>query len=257
MFGAEQIGELIAVIYPLALYKLITSVRIKQKIFAILFVILLIGAVMTGTRSINGLILFSTILVLLAKTGRLYKKKIIILVSGITITTLIILFFSPFTIFDTLFERAITTFDTYKTGSQMDILLNRQLVWPDAWSTTINTLSLFGHGPSQAAKLGLAKYNFHNLYLSLIFQFGVVGSPLFIFFFMALLKKMLGHISKDKANVKLLKTCCILSLLTFLINEIKFEFNRGDSYQQLVFVLFSIYFLCGKVNIPLTKFNHQ
>ncbi len=45
----------------------------------------------------------------------------------------------------------------------------------------------------------------------------------------------------------LLIITCLISLSSFLINEVKFEFNRGDSYQQYVWAIFSVYYMTGRI----------
>jgi len=125
-------------------------------------------------------------------------------------------------------------------------ILNRDLVWPIAFNLTRNTISLFGHGPVQAYVLGFPVYNFHNLYLSLLFQFGIIGSIVFVCFLGTLAKRLftITRRLKQKRGIDyLLAVACLLSLMMFVINEIKFEFNRSDSYQQFVWCIFSIYYM--------------
>jgi hypothetical protein len=55
------------------------------------------------------------------------------------------------------------------------------------------------------------------------------------------------NLKQKKTSFYLLALACLLSLLCFLINELKFEFNRSDSYQQIVWIFFGIYYLTGTI----------
>ena len=91
-------------------------------------------------------------------------------------------------------------------------------MWKSAWHTTLQSLSLI-----------------------LVFQFGFIGTVFFLTFFYILTNRMvlkLNSVNKD-SQLYLLTGSCILSFVAFLVNEVKFEFNRSDSYQQVIWLLFA------------------
>jgi O-antigen ligase len=203
---------------------------------------------MSGTRSANILMIFIICsFIYYAKSNFFLKSKIYI---AFIILSLIIIFHS---IFYSYFSISLERFNVsnYRIDSINDfiVFLNRQEVWPDAWETTYKNITFFGHGPIPAHEIQLmpSQRHFHSLYMTLLFQFGIIGMPIFIYFFYILFLRLARQLSIQKRNSTeyLLIASCIISLCTFLINEIKFEFNRSDSYQQIVWVIFSIYFLAG------------
>ena len=89
--------------------------------------------------------------------------------------------------------------------------------------------------------------NFHNLYLTVLHQMGVVG---FIVFF-GFIAKLLIRIYKSFRTIsiqeyRLLAYSALLSLSILMINSSKYEFNRQASYEEYVWVLFAIYYLIAE-----------
>ena len=156
---------------------------------------------------------------------------------------------SPFLVKYTpiLKDRIYVTIDNISQNEDILTITNRSAVWPMAYELTKKTISLFGHGPIQAHGLGFPVKNFHNLYLSLIFQFGIIGSFVFFLFFLLLINKLFSALKKysKKDHYYLLILACLFSLFSFLVNELKFEFNRSDSYQQFVWCFFAVFYLAG------------
>ena len=148
-----------------------------------------------------------------------------------------------------LMDRVQETYDLIRKDADITTVANRTGVWPMAYALTMRTISFFGHGPTQAVVLGFPVKNFHSLYLSILFQFGVIGSIIFFTFFFVLIKRLLINFKRDnqKGPIYLLTVACLLSLFCFLINGIKFEFNRSDSYQQFVWIFFALFYLTGRL----------
>ena len=48
-----------------------------------------------------------------------------------------------------------------------------------------------------------------------------------------------------------------MSFFTFIVNELKFEFNRGDSYQQVLWFIFVIYYLAAKAKQISAPYDDQ
>lgn len=244
--GGEEFGELLVLLFPFALYKLFVY---RKKIYWFVIGSLLLGMVISGTRSAFVLIVFQTLAFIYILVPAKYNSRKIIITVGFAIAFILMLpvfmRYSPI-----LMDRVQIALDELGQKNDIITIVNRSVVWPMAWNLTVKTISLFGHGPIQAVALGFPVKNFHNLYMSSIFQFGVIGSILFFMFFFILAKRLFFVAKKNKeesGSLYLLTLTCLLSLSCFLINEIKFEFNRSDSYQQFVWIFFGIFYLTGTI----------
>jgi len=243
--GGEEFGELLVLLFPFALYKIFVS---RKKIYWFVLGSLLLGTVISGTRSAFLLIIFETVaFVYILVPAKYNARKVFITVAFSLVCVMMLPVFIKYA--PILMDRIQATLDLVGQNEDIMTISNRSVVWPLAWDLTKNTISFFGHGPIQAHGLGFLVKNFHNLYLSLIFQFGIIGSIVVFIFFYTLFKQLLMIVKwktgKDKNY--LLAFTCILSFICFLINEFKFEFNRSDSYQQFVWIFFAIYYLTGKL----------
>jgi O-antigen ligase len=244
--GGEEFGELLVLLFPFALYKIFTS---RKKIYSLVLGAFLLGAIISGTRSAFLLIIFQVITFVYILVPKKYNTQKIVI--SVTLVTIILLMFPViFKYSFILVERLRMTVELTGHNNDITSMVNRSMVWPPAYALTISTISLFGHGPTQAHVLGYPVYNFHCLYLSLIFQLGIIGSIVFLFFLFILVKRLWNSLRTCKIQEKeyLLVVTCLLSLICFLINEIKFEFNRSDSYQQFVWICFAIFCLIGLQN---------
>ncbi len=257
--AGEQYGELLAVLYPFLLYKYFKS---NKKISYILLLLLYFFALgLSATRSAAILVLLSTIIVFSASRVKKYSiKKKFLFILLFTLSLIAVLFSAD--IFHVFTERFQTSLNQVSSNKDIIYVLNRQTVWIKAWHTTINTISLFGHGPGAASQIGYNVPHFHCLYLTLLFQFGIVGTILYLYLFYYLLKKFIGNMYKSNSNSDfyLLNFICLLSLLIFLINEVKYEFNRNAPYQQFIWGIIGIYYLVAttvhlKGNINIEKDN--
>jgi len=267
--SGEGFGELFVLLFPFSLYKFFVS---KNKLSLFIVALLFLGTILSGTRSAFLLIAFQLPVFVCILVARKYAvKRFVVAVGSILICVAALssfLNYSPVLTdrFQRTLDRVRVTAPEQKTPgaqdrkkskvtdqvqSKVDIasIVNRQGVWNKAYYITKGTISLFGHGPIQAQKLGFQSKNFHCLYLSLLFQFGIIGTVFFILFFYTIAKRLLKSVrlTKDDNTKYLLAATCLLSLLCFLINEIKFEFNRSDSYQQLVWIFFAVFYLAGQL----------
>jgi O-antigen ligase len=275
--SGEGFGELFILLFPFSLYKFFVS---KNKLYLFVIASLFLGTMLSGTRSAFLLIVFQFLVFVYILVARKYNtKRFIITVGSIFICVPVLS--SVLNYSSVLMDRVQVTLDQVKSKvsdqvgskvpdqvgskvpgqvkskvqdrvrSKVDIvtIVNRQGVWPMAYDLTKNTISLFGHGPIQAHRLGFPVKNFHCLYLSMLFQFGIMGTAVFLLFFYTMAKRLLKPVKKIKykSTDYLLAVTCLLSLLCFLINEIKFEFNRSDSYQQFVWIIFAVFYLTGQL----------
>jgi len=239
--GGEQFGELLLLVFPFAVYKLFRSSLV---IYLPLTLVLLTGVVASATRSAILLVSLQIVLFGLVLLLRRVNWARSTLVLGFAVIAIVV--FAP--VFASAIQASIERLDVsaaaLQTGSGLTAALNRSLVWPNAIAVTTQHVSLFGHGPVQAFVLGIGgPYNFHSLYLTLLFEFGVLGATVWLVFFVYLgarLFSVLRRIRFRTDPAALLLTACLLSLLCFLLNEIKFEFNRDDSAQQFVWLVLGV-----------------
>ncbi len=267
--SGERFGELFVLLFPFSLYKFFVS-KNKSDLFVIAF--LFFGTILSGTRSAFLLIVFQFLIFIYILVARKYNvKKFVVTVGFILICVLVLSSLLNYS--SILMDRTQITLDQVKSKvsekvrskaqdqvkvkvsnrvrSKVDIatIMNRQGVWPMAYNITKNTISFFGHGPIQAHKLDFPGKDFHCLYLSMFFQLGIIGTAVFLLFFYTIAKRLLKSVKRIKYKNPdyLLAATCLLSLLCFLINEIKYEFNKTDSYQQLVWIIFAIFYLTGQL----------
>jgi len=242
----EEFGELLILLYPFSLYKIFIS---RKKIYWVVVSSFILGILLSGTRSAFLLIIFQSLAFFYILVPAKYNnRKIIITVSFILVCIMMLPVFFKYA--PILMDRVQASLDQIVQKDDILTITNRSVVWPLAWDLTKNTISFFGHGPIQAHGLGYPVKNFHNLYLSLIFQFGIIGLIVIFSFFFTLFKRLLLIVKwkREKDKNYLLAITCLLSFSCFLINEFKFEFNRSDSYQQFVWIIFAIYYLTGRLN---------
>jgi O-antigen ligase len=242
--SGEGFGELLILLFPFALYKIFTS---PKKIYLFVIIVLLLGILITGTRSAFLIIVFQSALFVYVLVPRTYNTKKFVFTAGfIFISILMLPVFLKYA--PILMDRVQETFTLVQKDADISRIANRQVVWTMAYDVTMKTISLFGHGPIQASGLDFPVRNFHNLYLSLLFQFGIIGTIIFLLFFLVLAKRLFKTAKKMKSRedtIYLVAAACLLSFFCFLINEIKFEFNRSDSYQQFTWIFFAVFYLTG------------
>ena len=243
--GGEAFGELLLLIFPFSIYKVFRS---RLAVYLPLCLLLLAGIVMTLARSAILLAALQMVLFGLMLVARRVTRTRSIAVLGVALVAILV--FSPMfaSAIDSSVSRLDVSLSAWESGSGLQTALNRSLVWPNAIEVIKDHISLFGHGPVQAYILGIGKYNFHSLYLTLLFQFGIVGTAVWLFFFVYLGTRLVSSLRRVRLRTDsavLLVTACLLSLVCFLLNEIKFEFNRADSFQQYVWVVFAVFYVCS------------
>lgn len=240
--GGEAIGECIAVFFPFVLYYVYFSNNFSKYFILILFII---GAALSVTRSAVVLMIFLSIffyLKVLFKTNLLSKLK------GLLVATLFFIIFVVFfdSFFDNLIYRFSISISEYNKNGSIISTINREGVWFFVDKVVWPNLSFFGNGMITVA--GNKPFHIHSLYITLIHQFGMVGFFVFIWFFVHLFIKIVSnYLACQDAKVKMFLFCCFLSFVCFLINEIKFEFNRYDSYQKVIWALFAVFALSSHI----------
>lgn len=231
VFSPEGYAEIIAGIISILIYKLLDS---KKVIWGGVFFVLFIGLIFTVTRS--GIILFT--FSFLAMTFYLMKKRTKAL---FLYSYAFILIFVPITIlnpglFADVVERFSVTANVYVQGGTTLEIINRDSVFMPAITNIKENINLFGNG--------ISDFNFHNLFMTYLYEEGIIGF-MFMSFFIILIFVYLFCALKQVQNesLKALLFACLLSMSIFFVNEMKYEFNRNASYQQIWWSLFGIYML--------------
>lgn len=240
--GGEAIGECIAVFFPFVLYYLYFSDSLIKYIFLIIFIL---GLALAVTRSAVILIIFSGIFFYWRV---IFKTKILATLKGLYVAVL--LFIVCIFFFDKIFEDLIFRFSNslsefHRTGSIISAI-NRDGVWFYIETVVWPNLSIFGNG--MITIVGNKPFHIHSLYITLIHQFGVLGFIVFLYFFTHLFIKILtSYYLCQEGKLKVFLFCSLLSFICLLVNEIKFEFNRYDSYQKIIWVLFAVIALSTQI----------
>jgi hypothetical protein len=231
----EQFGEILAFLSPIVVYKVI---KFKNPLWALCFMLFIFGVLLSITRS--GIVLFiigvsATLLYSLKENLR----KTSLIICCLFFTSLLISLLLP-----SLIEPVLLRFnlakEAYSSSGGIFSTINRDN-FPEFMDYVITHLSLFGNS--------LYRNDFHNLYMTILHQLGIIGS---VFFFSTLLLPLFKLIRRffdnDIYKNNLLIFSCILSMLIFLANEFKYEFNREASYQQMCWGIFAIYYLVASSN---------
>lgn len=236
VLSAEALGELLAMLMPLALYFALTG----RSRWWLAVGALWIGLFYANTRS--GLLLagFATAIIVPIWLPRMRLRD------GFMFCVLAPLAAGLFLAWKPEVGRAVLihldqAWQIAQEGGHWIEVVNREDVWPDSWHTVLHFMNLFGNGPAPAIGLGRAEFQMHSLYMTLLYQYGWVGALWYLCLFPALFFRLMRP-GRDRA----FRLICALSLSLFLINEIKYEFNRHDSYQQIIWALLAAFWLAGQ-----------
>lgn len=238
----ESMGEAIATLLPVLLYML---AKTRKFIYQVALVVFSCGVLMSVTRSAIILFCLFFIIYMLQQRKFFDIPQWFYLSLICTFAAILIIGFFP-AILAQVSYRFSNFFEIYEKGGDLAQVVNRKGVWDVALHITMSNLSLMGNGMISIIGRGKAM-NFHNLYLNVLHQMGILG---FIIFF-GFIAKLLSRIYKSfrialTPGDRLLAYSALLSLSILMINSLKYEFNRQPSYQEYVWVLFAIYYLIGE-----------
>lgn len=235
----EALGEFIALSSPLVLYKFYSK---RNIIWLIGYFFMFAVLALNQTRS--GMILFvvSSLIFLAFNLSKLNIK-----------TTLSGLFISIFAIvlsienFNILFSGVITRLQESQNilnkGSNIFATINREGFYYNM-GVLIDNINAFGHGLLSPIAYKLIEYHFHNLIQTILFQFGYIGAPFyFILLFSIFFNTLKSWRISNNKNMKFLLFSLFVAMMTFLVNEMKYEFNRYEAYQQIIWALFGTFLL--------------
>lgn len=243
--ASEELGEILAMLLPIVLYMALEKNRWHWLTFGLFAAALLFN----NTRSAMLLAALSCAALLAIRLRHARTKDMLIILGGIPLAAAVFTALEPRIVIAVVKHLGVAV---QRANDQQDLLnvLNRESVWPDAWRVVVSTVSLFGNGPAPSRVVGLNDLNMHNLYMTLIYQFGIVGSLIYIGLPLSILAALVLRGRRGAgAGMNL---ACAFSLLVFFANEVKFEFNRSDSYQQIVWAVFALYHLVSRAETPNT-----
>lgn len=233
VFTPEKYGEILAALSPIVIYKIYKS---KNSFWFFIFFLFALGLMHSVTRS--GIILFvGGVFLSILYNFKSKPGKTIILSNFFFVTAVAMVFYSN-TLLDDIYIRFADAATTYNNTGNVIATLNRSRVFYPAWNLVVSKLTFFGNG--------ITDFHFHDLYLTNIYQLGIIGSLFFSIVFLSPIVKLLKSLKTSTHENKKLIFACILSLILFLINETKFEFIRDSSYQQIWWGLLATYYLVSQ-----------
>jgi len=240
IYGYESYAESLAVICPIALYQFFNT---RKMFWFLLYALLFIGLVYTGTRSGILLFAFGTVVYILFNFKKLNFKTTMIILGGGTVGFILSVFFFSHIYTDALI-RLSESYKLYESGKTLEAM-NRPGLF-DNFIYVVNNMGFWGNGLISVHQYTEGTH-FHSLYQTVMFQFGFIGSFFYFFLILLMLFKLIKiFLISYNTEYKMLAFSMLLSYILFLINEIKFEFNRAEGYQQISWALFASYMLISR-----------
>jgi hypothetical protein len=241
VLSKEAIGEIVPILTP---FIMVLALEGKKR-YWIAYGAMATGLMLANTRA--GIILFIFASIIMFSTYRFRIKRSAWLMLAVIIGSgIVLLSIQPQVVIATI-NRMGEVLTKISQHDNLIEILNRSFVWYDAWEVTTSTMSLLGNGPAPSRVVGLNELNMHSLFLTIIYQFGIVGTiiyfSLFIYIIFCLIRLRSSILDY---NVRKFRVACVTAITIFFLNEIKFEFNRGDSYQQIIWVFFAACYLISK-----------
>lgn len=239
IFQPESFGEILAVLSPIALHKFLFK---QSTLWLIVYVFFGVGLILSVTRS--GIILFvlASLLVLAFNMKRIrFASAFSLFGIGSICFIMGLVFFSGF--FDDSLYRFRIAHETFRQTGNFSATVNRAGI-SEVASFVFENINLFGHGLMPAYHYKVVRIHFHNLYLTVVWQFGLIGSICYLLFLMYMFLRVIKSFFCCKSShIKILSFSMIVSMGVFFVNELKYEFNRAEAYQQICWALFAIYML--------------
>jgi hypothetical protein len=238
ILGGEAYGEILAVMSPLVIYKIWRYRKVAWGICLLLFAL---GIVLSVTRS--GIILFViSFFAFLAVFFKKYPMRASGFLLAAAAIPAILMLLRP-----DLMGNMITRLDqsllVYRQTGDFFEAINRSF-FPQVFQKVITNLTLFGAGiPTIRLEYGIVRH-FHNLYMTLVFERGVIGGA---FIMVILFYPMVQLVRRFRINLaeghKQLMAACVIAMMVFFVNECKYEFTRHSSYQQICWSLVGLFYM--------------
>jgi len=242
--GAENYGELLAMLAPIAVYKMFSE-RLWWVACLILFAL---GEILCLTRS--GIVLFaagSFISILYYGRSNAMRFAGVSYVLGGALLGLILLYPSflqgPVERFGLALQSYESTGDFFETIHRAE--------FPDRWAFLNSQLSLFGSGFGHSP-FSQGPLHFHNLVFTTLYRLGVVGCFLFLVVAAWPAGRLIRLLAGGEQMHSHLAFACLLAMGILGVNEMKFEFVREAPYEQLIWALLGVFaWIGGKVPATL------
>lgn len=237
----EALSEFIALISPIVLYKFFNEKKIK---WIVIYIFLFFVLCLNQTRSGFVLFVFGGIIYILINMRLLGVRLILnVFISGFIGLLFAIFFYNE--LFSGILERLEQTSSVMEKSFELFKVINREGFYYNM-VYLIDTLEPFGHGLVSPIYYKVIFYHFHNLWQTVVFQFGYIGSFFVFAMFFRIFKRAIQYWNMTKfTHSRLLGSAILLSLVLFFINETKYEFNRYEGYQQIIWAyLGTVYLLC-------------
>jgi O-antigen ligase len=164
-------------------------IEIKRSRLAIDLLIVLIGWLYLMTGSRGGLLALAGLIVIpvLLSTN---KDKIFRIIGLLLLVIGIVYVIAPIVLPDNIYLRLFTS------GSYIDTIdstKNRVAIWQYSWNSLLPEFKLMGFGSGLPKYMigpyfGFAYRSLHNTYLTMIFEYGIIGLPIFISLLFILIK---------------------------------------------------------------------
>ncbi len=251
----ELLSEYAAINIPIVFFMIIRARRLLTRIiFTVLLMLTMFMLLTTATR--GGLIsLIAGLIYMIVLSGRDfgYVKTVATSVAVVAALIVIQLLVQQYTVAGSLFDRLVGT--TVAKGFIPDTRY-------DAWGISLERAMehpLIGHGPAWDFSKGIySKVWPHSIYLYYMNITGIFGLFTFLFILYRLmratlmgLKQSLSKAPFAEAFMKILH----ISLVIFILDEIKIDYLRNIHYSYFVWLLFGI--IMATRNIILKKQREQ
>ncbi len=237
--GPEPTGEMLAMLAPLVLCRYFDSGRAA---YLWLYLAMACAEVLTATRSTNALFALASLMVIYAHSTRARASKVLTLLTVAGAGALVVVVLRP-DFGDSLLTRLAGTRFEIGDAAEIGASLNRASVWAAAVEDLAG-LPPFGHGFARVRSDGDSPVNFHSLYLTTLYQLGWLGAPVLWALLAMILVKLARRARRGKEpRIRAVCFCSFVALALFLVNEIKYEFNRHQPYMQFCWVLLALFYL--------------
>jgi hypothetical protein len=254
IFQSESFGEYIAALVPILVYRLVDHRPHMLRYRAVLLflaVLLISGQLLAVTRS--GMVLTLTGLVL--TTGICVKRNNLIKIIMATV------FFSVITVcllylFEDSRQNITTRFSeninfsyhyTPRNSLVRELRPFFHKINRDFWTEVIDKYML---DPTVTGNGFITPYHFHNLWFTLIYQIGLAGFAVYVWFLFGTGAGLWRGYRKERDKLFLV---FLISFVILLINEMKYEFTRYEHYYQACMTLVALFVLMTvKINNQTT-----
>lgn len=230
VYSYEDLGEIVASLAPIVIYK---WYKHRHYLWLLCLSLYAYGALTTVTRSAIVLFLLGSVISWLYYSRLDFRNTLVM--AGVFLISLVVVSAAVPTMLEEVLERFDLATEAYESGGTLFETINRGNL-PDIWESIDQESPMLGHG--------LYRVDFHNLFLTTMYQIGFVGVALFFSIFIGLVVR-LARVEKNDDNRALIFSC-LMFIAIFMINETKFEFTRTASYMQICCGLFGTMFLASK-----------